>query len=95
MTDKPINDGGPAYPSIGNVAHNSDWMDTPRMSLRAWLTARYGAAIITALYKVAMSTDTFDQFHKTMIEQAMALADDTIAALNSEAPRAVDIPPGE
>ena len=29
-----INDGGPAFPTLGNVSHNSDWITEDGMTLR-------------------------------------------------------------
>ncbi|MCO5092098.1 hypothetical protein [Bosea sp. (in: a-proteobacteria)] len=35
-----IEDGGPAFPMLGNVAHNSDWLTEPGMSLRDWFAGQ-------------------------------------------------------
>jgi len=36
---KKIENGGPAFPSIGNVAHNSDWLTEEGMHLRDYFAA--------------------------------------------------------
>lgn len=37
MTDKT---GGPAFPTLGNVGHNSDWLSDDGMSLRDYFAAK-------------------------------------------------------
>ena len=43
-----IDNGGPAFPTIGNIAHNSDWLSDDGMTLRDWLAGQALPAIITA-----------------------------------------------
>ncbi len=38
--------GGPAFPEMGNVAHNSDWDSQPGMTLRDYFAAKAMQAII-------------------------------------------------
>lgn len=42
MTDaaKHIDQGGPAFPEIGNVAYNSDWQNESGMSLRDYFAGK-------------------------------------------------------
>lgn len=92
MTDKPINDGGPAFPVPGFYADESPSMEygnksADGMSLRAWLTGQYGAALISAgeTYSVRGETETSNHFRRVMVAQAIGLADVTIAALDTKA----------
>lgn len=32
--------GGPAFPCLGNVAHNSDWVSDDGMTLREWFAGQ-------------------------------------------------------
>lgn len=41
------NDGGAAFPMLGNVAHNSDWLIEHGMSLRDWFAGQALAGIMT------------------------------------------------
>lgn len=34
------NDGGPAFPELGNVGHNSDWQSESGMTLRDYFAAK-------------------------------------------------------
>jgi hypothetical protein len=40
------NNGGPAFPEIGNVAYNSDWQNEGGMSLRDWFAGQYMAGVL-------------------------------------------------
>ena len=35
-----IDNGGPAFPTIGNIAHNSDWPSDDGMTLRDWFAGQ-------------------------------------------------------
>ena len=45
MTDR--HDGGPAFPCLGNVGHNSDWVSDDGMSLRDWFAGQALAGILS------------------------------------------------
>lgn len=42
-------DGGPAFPVLGNVAHNSDWVSDDGMSLRDWFAERLADRYVNAI----------------------------------------------
>ena len=85
----PLNDGGPAFPLPGFYSDDGpaeyDILPAHGMSLRAYLTAHYGAALISGgdAYSVKGETETSDHFRKVMVDQAIQLADATIAALDA------------
>ena len=67
------NDGGPAYPTLGNIAYNSDWQTEYGMSLRDWFAGR----ALTGL----LSTYTTDEVAwEKVAHRAYGLADAMLAA---------------
>ncbi|MGX9363644.1 hypothetical protein [Pantoea ananatis] len=41
--------GGPAFPELGNVGHNSDWQSESGMTLRDYFAAKLVASVIGSL----------------------------------------------
>lgn len=44
-----IDQGGPAFPELGNVGYNSDWQSESGMTLRDWFAGKALPSIITQL----------------------------------------------
>ena len=53
----PIDNGGPAFPTIGNIAHNSDWLSDDGMTLRDWFAGQALAYSMDVATEVGRDAD--------------------------------------
>lgn len=63
--------GGPAFPELGNVGHNSDWQSESGMALRDYFAAK-------AMLAIGVTYD--DDQHAGIAETAYKMADAMIRA---------------
>lgn len=65
------NNGGPAFPEIGNVACNSDWQSESGMTIRDYMAAK-------AMQSIPLALDQGEQ--KLIANAAYAMADAMLRA---------------
>lgn len=84
MTKK-IEDGGPAFPVLGNIAHNSDWVSEDGMSLRDHFAGQALVALGTwmPVPKSGHPSLHSDETLKSRAEIAYRQADAMLAARKS------------
>lgn len=85
MTDSmKIDQGGPAFPEIGNIGHNSDWQNESGMSLRDWFAGKAlaGFAANNAVFAANNQNgwDLVNASARDVADRAYWLADAMIAA---------------
>lgn len=78
MTKK-IEDGGPAFPVLGNVGYNSDWVSEDGMSLRDHFAGR----ALVGLLASGTFSNSGNGFEAFISEKAFNLADAMLAARKS------------
>jgi len=72
------NTGGPAFPEIGNIAHNSDWQNESGMTLRDWFA---GQALLGILANPTVrQADKSMSGEEALARTAYAVADAMIKA---------------
>lgn len=67
------NNGGPAFPEIGNVACNSDWQSESGMTLRDYMAAK-------AMNGMCSHVDTWGMTVPQIAKRAYDLADEMLRA---------------
>lgn len=68
-----MNKDTPAFPEIGNVAHNSDWQSESGMKLRDYFAAK-------ALQGICSHRDTWGLLDAEIARRAYSIADDMMKA---------------
>ncbi|QLV90163.1 hypothetical protein HV265_15845 [Citrobacter sp. RHBSTW-00678] len=74
------NNGGPAFPELGNVGHNSDWQSESGMTLRDYFAAKSMAAIVRRWDGHSFGGGPESPQYKELAEDAYHIADAMLRA---------------